>query len=188
MSHPHRRKEPWRLLKDHEAPVKVSTENRDVNVFTFCLGGASFYSRASRWLVRQKLKRTMVGGGSHTDWHVHVCMCFVCVCVCVLVPVRVCFPGCVLEQVSLVDVPLLGWTLWALGARCYWTAGGAASCYGREIKSREGRMSCLWKIWSAQVCERHCGPGVMWTGRSACLGIQRRELLGLITVRPLERK
>lgn len=70
----------------------------------------------------------------------------------------------------------------------YWTAGGAASCYGREMKSREGRMSCLWKIWSAQVCERYCRPGVMWTGRSACLGIQRRELLGLITVRPLKRK
>lgn len=54
--------------------------------------------------------------------------------------------------------------------------GGAASCYGREIKSREGEDELFVEnLVCSGVCERYRGPGIMWTRCSACLGSQRRE-------------
>lgn len=94
----------------------------------------------------------MVGGGSHRlARYVCKCSCVLCVCVCLcaLVHARVCLIGCVLEQVSQVDVLLLSRALWALCEHCYWMARGLPVAMGGRIWS----VSCLWKIWSAQVCE-----------------------------------
>lgn len=78
-----------------------------------------------------------------------MCTVCVCVCLCALVHARVCLIGCVLEQVSQVDVLLLSRALWALCEHCYWMARGLPVAMGGRIWS----VSCLWKIWSAQVCE-----------------------------------
>lgn len=104
----------------------------------------------------------------------YVPICCVGVCVCALAPVMcVCLIGCVLEQVRQADVLLLRRALWALCERCYWMARGGCQLLWEGDEEHWGRgewVSCLWKIWSAQVCERYCRSGTVWTGRGASSG------------------
>lgn len=51
-------------------------------------------------------------------------------CVCVLLCLCVYLIGCVLEQVSQVDVPSLCRALWALCEHCYWMARGLPVAMG----------------------------------------------------------
>ena len=68
------------------------------------MGGARlhvfFVDRLTLRSSHNRLSRTMVGRGGAADWHA---MCVHVYCVYV----RVCLIGCVLEQVSQVDVPWL---------------------------------------------------------------------------------
>lgn len=66
--------------------------------------------------------------GGATDWH--AMFVGVCVCVHALVPICVYLIGCVLEQVSQVDVPSLCRALWALCEHCYWMARGLPVAMG----------------------------------------------------------
>lgn len=68
------------------------------------------------------------------------CVLCVCVCLCALVHARVCLIGCVLEQVSQVDVLLLSRALWALCEHCYWMARGLPVAMGGRRRAGRGNL------------------------------------------------
>lgn len=86
-----------------------------------------------------RLNITIVGGGA-TDWHA-VCVCVVylyCICVCTLVSVYLI--GCVLKQVSRVDVASLCRALWAPSELSYWMARGLPVAMGGRWRAGRGNL------------------------------------------------
>lgn len=106
-----------------------------------------------------RFNTTIVGGGSHRlacGMCVYLYVCLYCLCVCTLISVDLI--GCVLEQVSQVDAASLCRALWAPSELLLDGHGGCQLLWEGDEGQGGGiwRVSCLWKIWSAQVCLRYC--------------------------------
>lgn len=77
--------------------------------------------------------------GGATDWHA-MCVSDVCMCAVVRSCACVYLIGCVLEQVSQVDVPSLCRALWALCEHCYWMARGLPVAMGGRSRAGRGNL------------------------------------------------